>query len=90
MLAADVGVQRRISDGGVLKNSAMYFALENNELSLQDPCRLPLTENDESDLNSSSVPFVFVADDGFQLTSCCMKPYRRNTDGWQYLQRYLA
>ena len=72
-LAADVGVQGRISDGGVLKNSAMYFALENNKLNLPDPCRLPLTQNDESDPHSSSVPFVFSADDAFQLTSYCMK-----------------
>ena len=76
-MAADVGVQSRISDGGVFKNSAMYFALENNKLNLPDPCRLPLTENDESDPRSSSVPFVFVADDAFQLTSYCMKPYGR-------------
>ena len=48
-MTADVGVQGRISDGGVFKNYAMYFALENNELNLLDPCRLPLTENDESD-----------------------------------------
>ena len=56
--AADVGVQGRISDGVALKNSAMYFALENNKLNLHDPCRLPLTENDESDPQSSSVQFV--------------------------------
>ena len=73
-LAADVGVQGRIIDGGVFKNSGMYFALENNKLNLPDPCRLPLTENDESDPNSSSVPFVFVTDDAFQLTRYCMKP----------------
>ena len=76
-MAADVGVQGRISDGGVFKNSAMYFALENNKLNLPDPCRLSLTVNDESDPNRSSVPCVFAADDVFQLTSYCMKPYGR-------------
>ena len=55
----------------------MYFALESNKPNLPDPCRLPLTENDESDPHSSSVPFIFVADDAFQLTSYCMKPYNR-------------
>ena len=53
----------------------MYFALENRKLNLPDPCRLPLTENDESDSHSSSVLFVFVADDAFQLTSYCMKRF---------------
>ena len=76
-LAANVGVQGRISDGGVFKNSAMYFALENDKFNISDPRRLPLTENDENDPHSSSVPFVFVADDAFQLTSYCMKPYGR-------------
>ena len=76
-LAADVGVRGRISDGSVFKNFAMYFASENNKLNLYDSCRLPLTENDESDPHSSSVSFVFVADDPFQLTSYYMKPYGR-------------
>ena len=76
-LATNVGVQGRISDGGVFKNSAMYFALENNKLNLLNPCKLPLTGNDESDPHSSSVPFVFVADDAFQLTSYYMKPFGR-------------
>ena len=54
------------------KNSEMYFALEIN------PWRFPLTENnDESEPHSSSVPFVFFADDAFQLSSYCMKPYGR-------------
>ena len=33
-LAIDVGLQGRISDGGVFKNSAMYYAMENNTLKL--------------------------------------------------------
>ena len=78
-LTADVGVQGQISDGGLFKNSAMYFALENNKFNFPDPCRLPLIENDKSDPDSSSVPFVFVADNAFQLTSYCMKPFGRKT-----------
>ena len=91
-LAADVGVQGRSSDGGVFKNSAMYFALENNKLNLLNPCRLPLTENDESDPRSSSVQFVFVADDAFQLTSYCMKPYGRKnmTDAQRIFDNRLS
>lgn len=53
----------------MFKDSAMYFALENNKLNLPDPCRLPPTGNDESDPHISSVPFVIVADDVFQLTN---------------------
>ena len=79
----NAGVQGRISDGGVFKNSEMCFALENNKFNLLESCRLPLTEDDESDSHSSSVPFVFVADDAFQLTSYFLKPYGRKnmTDG---------
>ena len=88
-LAADVGVQVRISDGDVFKNSTMYFALKNNKLNWLDPCRLLLTENDEIDQHSSSVLFVFVADDAFQLTSYCMKPYvRKNMTDMQRIFDY--
>ena len=55
----------------------MYFALENNELNLPYPCRLPLTENDKNEQYRSSVPFVFVADNVFPLTRYCTKPYGR-------------
>ena len=36
-LAIDAGVQERISDGGVLKNFAMYYAMENNTLKFLPP-----------------------------------------------------
>ena len=74
-LAADGGVQGRLSDGGVFKNSTMYFALKYNKLNFPGPCRLLLTTNDESDQHDSPVPYVFVVDDVFQLTSYCMKTY---------------
>ena len=73
-MAADIGVLAPTSDGGVFKNSAMYFGSENNKLNLPDPCKLLQKENDESDPHSSSVPFVFVADVAFHLKSYCMKP----------------
>ena len=65
----------------------MYFALENDKLNLPDPCRLLLTESDESDPHNNSVSFVFVAVDAFQLTSYCIKPYGRQnmTDAQQIL-----
>ena len=36
-LATDAGVQGRISDGGVLKNFAMYYAMENKTLKFLPP-----------------------------------------------------
>lgn len=41
-LAFDVGVEGRISYGGVLKNSAMCYAMEDNTLKLPSPRPLPL------------------------------------------------
>ena len=88
-LAADLRVQARISDPGVFKNSTMHFALRNNKFNLHNRCRLRLAENNKSDSHSSSVPFVFVTDDAFQLTSYCMKPNgRQNLTDAQRLYDY--
>ena len=65
-LAIDAGVQERISDGGVLKNFAMYYAMENNTLKFLPPGLLSYR---------TPLPFVFVGDDAFQLTKFFMKPY---------------
>ena len=87
--AADLRVQGRISDAGVFKNSAMHFALGNNKFNLHNRCRLRLAGNNESDPHSSSVPFVFVTDDAFQLTSYCMEPDgRKNLTDAQRLYDY--
>ena len=43
-LAFDVGVEGRISYGGVLKNSAMCYAMEDNTLKLPSPRPLPFIE----------------------------------------------
>ena len=79
-LAVEVGVHGRISDGGVFKNSAMYLALERKILNIPEPSPLPLTPDADIDTSQSqteSLPFVFVGDDAFQLTTYCMKPYGR-------------
>ena len=68
-LAIDIGVQGRISDGGVFKNSAMYYAMENNTIK-PPPRPLPLLNEEGNPL-----PLVFVGNDAIQLTKCCMKPY---------------
>ena len=56
---ADVGCQRRISDGGVFRNTAFYQKLQNSELNLPNNQSLPGRQQ--------NVPFVFVVDDAFPL-----------------------
>ena len=46
----------------IFPESCNVYVLENKKINLPDPCRLPLTENDESEPHSSSDQFVFVAD----------------------------
>ena len=76
-LAADVGVQGRVSDGGAFKNSAMYCAMENHTLT-PPPRQLPLANDDFYNTEECiPLPFVFVGDDAFQLTESCMKTYGR-------------
>ena len=78
-LTAEVGCHRRISDGGVFRNSAFNLALSNNSLNLPDPKPLPAT-NDPFWVTageSKKIPVVLVADDAFPLTKHCMKSYGR-------------
>ena len=74
-LMVDVGCQGRISDGGVLKHSAIYPAIKNNTLNLPEPQMLPIPEDYPLLEPQEKIPFVFVADDAFQLEHFCMKPY---------------
>lgn len=53
----DIECNGRISDGGVLKNSTLSRALENNELNIPDPLPLPG--------RTTPCPYVIVADDAF-------------------------
>lgn len=63
----DVGCQGRISDGGVFKHTSFYKKLNNDSLSLPQHCPL-YGEN-------RPMPYVFVGDEAFPLTSRIMKPY---------------
>ena len=74
-LYVNVGCQGRISDGGVFRNTDFYSALLKDELNLPDPAPLA-TSNPE--LASHNIPFLFVADEAFPLTTFCMKPYAHN------------
>ena len=64
-----IGCNGRISDGGVLKNSAFGTALENCQLDLPEPKALPG--------RTQEVPYSIVGDDAFPLGQNMMKPYAR-------------
>lgn len=69
---ANIGSQGRISDGGVFNNSLLWKKICRNELDLPTPCPLPGSNID--------VPYVFIGDGAFALSTHVMKPYPGNHD----------
>ncbi|XP_046397703.1 putative nuclease HARBI1 [Ischnura elegans] len=63
----DVGVNGRVSDGGVFRESSLAAAIARNLLQFPANETLPGRDMD--------VPYVFVADDAFPLTERIMKPF---------------
>lgn len=63
----DMGINGRISDGGVFRESSLREALNKNSLNLPEDEHLPGT--------NIKVPYVFVGDDAFPLTHRLMKPF---------------
>ena len=45
-LTTEVGVKGRISNRGIIKNSALYYAIENITLQFPPPSPLPLLSNE--------------------------------------------
>ena len=87
----DVGCRGRISDGGVFRNTSFCKALENDQLNLLDPAPLPLNTDWNWEQDSTPVPFVFIGDDAFPLTTYCMKPYsQRNLTDEQIIFNFRA
>lgn len=68
-IMADAGTNGKVSDGGVLFNTDFWEHLEKNNFNIPPPSELPNT--------SETFPYVFVADDAFQLGEHFMKPYSR-------------
>ena len=64
----DIGQAGRQSNGGVYKNSKLGYAIDQNLLSV------PATSNDIS-FDGKYYPYVFVADDAFQMKEYMLKPY---------------
>lgn len=63
----DVGINGRVSDGGVLFYSQFGELLEHDKLTLPEPASLPNT--------NEKFPFVIVGDEAFALRTNLMKPY---------------
>ncbi|XP_025191748.1 uncharacterized protein LOC112591999 [Melanaphis sacchari] len=68
-ILCDFGTNGRVSDAGVLQNTKFFQMLQNNELNI--PAEELVTNS------SRHLPYVFVADDAFQLRSDIMKPFRQ-------------
>lgn len=64
---AEIGSQGRISDGGVFQNSLLWQRICSNNLNLLTPRPLPGSTRE--------IPYVFLADGAFALTTHVMKPY---------------
>lgn len=71
---ADVGCQGRISDGGVLRNTDFFKALEQKKLNIPQPAELPIDDVNYEDWRPI-IPYYFVGDDAFSLSEHLMKPY---------------
>lgn len=67
--SVDIGDLGRNSDGRVFTESNLGKALRNKLLDLPDDCILP------GNIEDSSVPFYFVADEAFPLEYHIMRPY---------------
>jgi len=68
-LMVDVGLNGRISDGGVLGHSDFGKMMENQSLNIPEPQQVPRS--------NKILPYVFVADDAFAMNKNLLKPYSR-------------
>lgn len=72
ILAADVGMNGRMSDVGNCSRNKFWSLMENPENPLNFPEPRPLPGR------TLPVPYVAVGDDAFALTTCLQKPYIQN------------
>ncbi|KAB0804600.1 hypothetical protein PPYR_01570, partial [Photinus pyralis] len=66
-LYVDVGVNGRVSDGGVYSESSLKLAIDRGKLNLPTDECLP-----DQDI---PIPYTFIADDAFPLSKRIMKPF---------------
>lgn len=67
-IVADVGVNGRVSDGGVISHTDFGRMMDNQQLAIPPPEKL-------CDDDVMPMPYVFVGDEAFSLTANFMKPY---------------
>jgi hypothetical protein len=67
-----VGTNGQINDATIWRNCKLKELLVTNKLNIPDPAPMPLTD--------TQIPYHFIGDDIFPLTSYMMKPYPRQTD----------
>ncbi|KAJ8929350.1 hypothetical protein NQ314_017969 [Rhamnusium bicolor] len=67
VLFADIGCHGRMSDGGVFNDSLLYEKISRNNANFPEAAPLPG--------RTDPVPYVFVADGAFALSSRVMKPF---------------
>lgn len=80
-LSVDVGVNGRISDGGVIQHTEFWRLYENQQLKIPPPSCIPRT--------NETFPFVFITDEAFALKPNFMKPYgQTNLDNRQRAFNY--
>jgi len=70
-VTADVGAYGKQSDGGFFRYSALYQSLETRSLKLPEDMVLPSSE--------VTLPYIFVGDEAYPLTTYLMKPYSKRT-----------
>lgn len=68
-LLVDFGTNGRVSDGGVLQNTRFYEKLVEK--------KIHIPQDDDVSEKFKNVPYVFVADDAFPLTTEILKPFRQ-------------
>lgn len=66
----DVGTSGRISDGGILNDSSLLYAIESKQLDIP-----PASPVHDSSSEIGPLPYVIVADDAFALKEYLMKPF---------------
>jgi len=66
-MMVDVGINGRISDGGVISYTKFGNNLNNKTLNIPKPDLLTNT--------SYTLPYLFVADDAFAMSENLLKPY---------------